>query len=176
MLSFKLFSVSVWGMAVLAWMGLAIPPRAQGSTYADPAFGFSLGYPKGFVVRPQNVSRLARFTPPPLAAIFFMNETMAAGALAGIEPPDLEVRVYRAAATDSLKRWLAAVGFASAESLALSRSFRNASVRGLKVCRATMIAPGCSVFVLRGDRVYQLTAISREGEAMVETFALAPNR
>ena len=52
--------------------------------------------------------------------------------------------------------------------------YQNGRVSGLKVCQATMIAPGCSVYVLRGDRVYQLTPMSVEGEAMIETFALLP--
>jgi hypothetical protein len=168
----------VWGVAALSCLGLATPsgqkvPRA-GRTYVDPTYGFRLSYPKDFSVRRQDVAKLPRFTPAPLVSIFFMNKTMAQGALAGIEPPDLEVRVYRAGAADSLQSWLVAVGLASAESVAAARPFRNASVGGLQVCRSTPIAPACSVYVLRGDRVYQLTAISLEGEAMIQTFALAP--
>lgn len=144
---------------------------ASWSTYTDPAYGFSIGYPKDFVVRSQDVSKFARFRPAPLASLFFMNPTMAAGGLAGIEPPDLEVRVYRAEA-DSLESWLVSVGFASAESIAAAQPSRNAGVSGLRVCQTTMIAPGCSVYLLHGGRVYQLTPISLEGEAMIETFAI----
>ena len=149
-------------------------PPANWSTYTDPAYGFSIGYPDGFVVRQQDVAKLARFTPTPLVSIFFMNPTMAAGELAGVEPPDLEARVYRADAADSLKTWLVSVGFASSDSISTAKPFRNASVSGLEVCHSTMIAPGCSVFVLRSGRIYQLTAISKEGEAMIRTFVLRP--
>ena len=97
---------------------------------------------------------------------------MAAGDFAGIEPPDLAVRVYRAEAVDSLQGWLASVGLVSAEDGAVTPPYRNTSISGLKVCRATMIAPGCSVYVLGSGRVYQLTPISVEGEAMIKTFAL----
>lgn len=152
---------------------LPVPP-AGWSDYVDPTYGFSIGYPKGFVVRPQDVSKLAQFTPTPLASIFFMNPTMAAGDLSGIEPPDLQVRVYQAGAMDSLKSWLVSVGFVSNDSGTVTQAYRNASVSGLKVCQSTMIAPGCSVYVLRSGRVYQLTPISLEGEAMIETFALLP--
>lgn len=144
---------------------------ANWSTYTDPAYGFSIAYPRGFVLQPQDVSKLARFTPAPLASIFFMNPTMAAGGLAGIEPPDLEVRVYRAEAVDSLKSWLVSVGFASPESRTAAWPLRTTSLKGLQVCQSTMIAPGCSFYVIHSDRVYQLTAISREGEAMIDTFA-----
>jgi hypothetical protein len=103
-----------------------------------------------------------------------MNPIMAAGALAGIEPPDLEVRVYQAGAVDSLSSWLVSVGFAAVGSGAVVQSYRTASVSGLQVCQSTMIAPGCAVYILHSHRVYQLTSISREGEAMGETFALLP--
>lgn len=144
--------------------------------YVDPVYGFSLRYPQGFVVQSQEVAKFAQFTPNPVASIFFMNPTMAAGGLAGIEPPDLEVRVYHAGAMDSLRNWLAAVGFASADNGATVRPYRNATVSGLTVCQATLLAPGCSVYILDNARVYQLTPLSREGEAMVETFALPPHR
>lgn len=153
--------------------GLPVPLAGR-TTYVDPTYGFSVGYPNGFVIRPQDVSKLTQFTPTPIASIFFMNPTMAAGDLAGIEPPDLEVRVYQTGVVDSLKSWLVSVGFASVDSGAVVQPYRNASVSGLKICQSTMIAPGCSVYILRGGRVYQLTPISLEGEAMIETFALLP--
>ncbi len=154
-------------------MAEATPLSGQ-TVYVDPTYGFSIGYPNGFVVQPQDVSKLAHFTPTPVASIFFMSPTMARGDLAGIEPPDLEVRVYQVGTVDSLKSWLVSVGFASGDSGAVAKPYRNANVNGLEVCQSTMIAPGCSIYVLHDSRVYQLTAISREGEAMIDTFALLP--
>lgn len=155
---------------------LSLPGLPAGLTaYVDPTYGFRIGHPNGFVVQPQDSAKFAQFTPTPVASIFFMNPTIAAGVRAGIEPPDLEVRVYQAGAVDSLKSWLVSVGFASSsDSGADAQPYRNASVSGLKVCQSTMIAPGCSVYVLRSGRVYQLTPFSLEGEAMIETFALLP--
>lgn len=154
---------------------LGLPVRPAGwAVYIDPAYRFRIGHPNGFVVCPQNVAKLAEFTPMPVASIFFMNPTMAGGALAGIEPPDLEVRVYQAGTVDSLKSWLILVGFSSANSGTIAQPYRNSGVSGLEVCQSTMISPGCSVYVLRSGRVYQLTPISRKGEAMIETFTLLP--
>jgi len=147
-------------------------PPAGCSTYVNVAHGFSIGYPQSFFVQPQEVSKLSRFTPTPVASMFFMNPTMASGALAGIEPPDPEVRVYRAEAADSLKNWLFSGGIASSAGSAGYQPYRSASVDGLKVCHSTLIAPGCSVYVLHSGRVYQLMPVSREGEAMIGTFAL----
>jgi len=75
---------------------------------------------------------------------------------------------------DSLKRWLVSVGFASVDSGAVVQPYQNFNISSLKVCQSTMIAPGCSVYVLHSGHVYQLTPISLEGEAMIETFALRP--
>jgi hypothetical protein len=181
--TFLAFMMSVIGLATTAGESVAgatgqQPPRpglpvlpAGWTAYVDPTFGFRIGYPSGFVVQPQDVSKFAQFTPPPVASIFFMNPTMATGALAGIEPPDLAVRIYHTGALDSLERWLASVGFTSVESGAVVQPFRNASSSGLKVCQSTLMAPGCAVYVLHSGRVYQLTPLSQEGEAMMATFA-----
>ena len=149
-------------------------PSKGWMNYIERTYGFSIGYPKVFVVQPQDVSKLTQFTPTPVASIFFMNPTMAKGALAGIEPPDLELRVYQARAVNSLKSWLTSVGLLNDGTI--SQPYRNANVSGLKVCQSTLIAPGCSVYVLHDSRVYQLTPSSREGEAMLETFALSTRR
>jgi len=138
--------------------------------HVDPAFGYTLLVPPGFVARPQDVDRLRMFTPTPVASTFFMNPTMAAGDLAGIEPPDLEVRIYSAGKTDSLESWLTRAGFAYGSSGTHVEPQRVGDLHGVQVCQSTMIAPGCSIYVLHGERVYQLTAISREGEAMAATF------
>jgi hypothetical protein len=146
-------------------------PHSGWTVYADPTYGFSIHYPNGFKVRSQDVKRLAQFTPTPVASIFFMNPTMAAGDLAGIEPPDLEVRIYEVGAVDSLSKWLVSVGFASVDSIASAQPFVGHSFSGLKVCRSTMIAPGCSIYLLHRGFVVQLTPMSVEGETMAETFS-----
>jgi hypothetical protein len=167
----------LYGLLAVSLMGIPTSDAvasAGRARYVDPTHGFSIRHPTGFVIQPQDVARFAQFSPKPVASVFFMNPAMAAGALAGIEPPDLDVRVYDARAVDSLEAWLVAVGLASADSVAAARPFRNASVDGLEVCRSTMIAPACSFYVLRKGRVYQLTPMSVEGEAMARTFALPP--
>ncbi len=153
-----------------------VPPVAATArmTYVDPHHRFSVAYPKDFVIKPQDVAKLAGSIPTPLASIYFMNPTMATGDLAEIEPPDLEVRVYRSAAVDTLDRWLDSAGLGSIDSGATREPYRRAGVSGLRVCQATLLAPGCSVYILHRDRVYQLTPISVAGEAIVKTFALLP--
>jgi hypothetical protein len=143
---------------------------APGTTYVNHDYGFSIDYPANFVVHPENVSKMSQFEPKPVASILFMNPSMAKGALAGLEPSDLAVRVYQQPGVNSLKEWLTSVGLLNEG--ATSQPYVNGKVEGVKVCQSTLIAPGCSMYILRNGRVYQLTPNSREGEAMVETFAL----
>jgi hypothetical protein len=72
----------------------------------------------------------------------------------------------------SLAEWLTAVGFASKG--AELHSYHTGEVGGVKLCHTTLLAPGCSVYVLHDGCVYQLTPGSREGERMIETFVLMP--
>jgi hypothetical protein len=54
------------------------------------------------------------------------------------------------------------------------KPFQTANVSGVQVCASTMIAPGCSYFVLGSGWVYQLTPATLEGETMVRSFMLIP--
>lgn len=138
--------------------------------YSNQRYGFSIRHPKGWAVQPQDVSKLPPFTPKPIASFFFVNPNRAPGAQPGIEPPDIEVRLYQAGAADSLKNWLVSVGFANSGTLVTP--YVKGKFKGLQVCQSTMIFPGCSVYALHKGFVYQLTPISQEGEAMMETFHL----
>lgn len=145
-------------------------PPTDWADYIDAVNGFRIRYPADFEARVQNDSTPAHFTPVPVASIFFMNPVMAKGALAGVEAPDLSLRVYLSGEIDSLRSWLVSVGFAAKGTSV--QSYRNASMQGLRVCQPTAIAPGCSVYIFHGSRVYQLTPVSREGEAMIKTFTV----
>lgn len=144
----------------------------ESQVYEDSRFGYRLTMPTDFVVSPAEAAHLAGFDPEPIAATLFMNPTMAAGDLAGLEPPDLEVRVYAREPTTSLESWLLAARFATAESLSSARPWPVDGQGGLWICQSTLLAPGCSGFVAIGDRVYQLTPATVTGESMVDTFSV----
>jgi hypothetical protein len=151
--------------------GGAQPPASAGvATYSDPRYGFAVNYPADFVVAPQDTGALAQFSPTPEASIYFMNPTMASGDLAGLEPPDLEVRVYPAGTAASLEAWLIESLFVPADTSPVGETVQSNGVSGLKVCASTMIAPGCSVYYLRNGRIYQLTPATLEGETMAASF------
>jgi hypothetical protein len=174
MISLLLIFLSSYPM-VSASTGVDAPPGTPRgwTTYIDPEYRFRVDHPDRFVVRRRKTSELSQFNPAPAASVFIMNPQMAAGALAGIEPPDLEIRVYRADTPQSLTSWLADVGFAFGDSGAVVTPYRTSIADGLKVCPSTMIAPGCSVYLSSHGLVYQLTPASREGENMSRRFAPA---
>lgn len=151
------------------------PPRAvEDATTAliDREWGFRIDHPVSFVVRTRKRSELAGLRPSPVASTYIMNPTMAAGELAGIEPPDLELRLFTSAADQPLAAWLAEAGLAPPDLAGASRPFRTGRTPGMEVCQPAPIAPGCSVFFRADTRIFQLTAVSVEGEGMIRSFEL----
>lgn len=141
--------------------------------HRDPALGYRLLKPPGFVVRARDVAQFAAFDPRPVAAVDFMNPTNAAGELAGVEPPDLALRVFAVREPGSLESWLFATGLARRDGATAPRPYRAGRTPGLEVCLDVPIAPGCSVFFRSGSSVYQLAPLSVEGEAMVRSFEVS---
>jgi hypothetical protein len=146
------------------------------AVYTDSVYQFSVGYPADFVFRPQPADKLASLEPMPDAAFIFMNPETAASDVADLEPADLEIRVYGVAedATLNEESWLTSNGLLPADGTVPLKPFQTANVSGVELCASTMIAPGCSYFVMGSGWVYQLTPATVEGEAMVQTFTVTP--
>lgn len=142
--------------------------------HLDREHGFGVQLPQGFVIRPPDASKASAFKPAPVASFFIMNPAMAAGSLAGIEPPDLQLRIFHAADQPSLQHWLIAAGLAPGTGGAGIKAYRSGAVSGLEVCPQTLIAPGCSVYVLGRGLVYQMTPGTLEGERILRSFSLLP--
>jgi hypothetical protein len=79
--------------------------------------------------------------------------------------------VYDAGDAASVESWLTANQLAPADGSTMP-AFQTANVSGVQVCSSTMIAPGCQFYVLGDGWVYQLTAATQTGEAMIQTFKL----
>ncbi len=148
-----------------------LPSTADWVTYADSAFGFSVAHPPAFIVRPADAARLTGLIPTPTASIYFMAPATAESALAGTDAPDLEVRIFETGPVGSLTDWLSSAGVGADQT---QTAKQVGALPGVEVCVSTMIFPACSVFVAAGSRVYQLRALNLEGEAMMQTFAVAP--
>lgn len=147
-------------------------PQSDMKVYTDSTYKFSVSYPANFVFRTQPAEKLAQLMPTPAASFIFINPTAASSDVADLEPADLEIRVYPPGQTTSLDNWLTSNGLLPADGSIPVKPFQATNVSGVEVCASTMIAPGCSYFVLGGGRVYQMTPASLEGESMSKTFKL----
>jgi hypothetical protein len=132
--------------------------------YRNATYDFSLRHPARLAVRSRPAAALAALEPKPLAAY-------AVSRSAATDPPDLELRVHRKGQASSLESWLSSRGLVD-EGTKPPKPFRTGNVSGLEVCKATMLAPGCSYFVLGSHWVYQLTPNSRDGEQVAQTFRI----
>ncbi len=141
--------------------------------YSDSQGQFKLSYPNDFIAVERKQHELNKFTPPPQFAIIFMNDMMASSQFAGIEPADLEIKAYRLNTQQTLNEWLESTGFAHGESGSKIRHFQTKHIHGLEVCGSTMAAPGCSVYVINANFIFQLTPASQSGQAMMESFELS---
>ncbi|MEQ1720691.1 MAG: hypothetical protein ABL887_06220 [Nitrosomonas sp.] len=139
--------------------------------YVDPKKQFRLSYPSDFIARERNSDELLKFTPAPERAVYFMNPHMASGQLSGIEPADLELKIYRMAQSHlSLKDWLRSSGLVPEIDDATIKNFQTKHINGLEVCGTTMIAPGCSIYTLHTPFIFQLTPGSQAGQTMMGNF------
>ena len=144
---------------------------AESQVYSDDAYGFSLVAPANFVVQAADPARVAGLVPAPDAAIYFMEPGLVESALAGTDAPNLEVRVFETGPV-ALSDWLAAAGLGADRTQ--TPTALGSGLSGVEVCGSTMIVPNCSLFIAGGQRVYQLRALDQAGEAMAQSFAVAP--
>lgn len=142
------------------------------TVYSDSTYGFSVAYPSDYAFLTVSDEKLAPLDPRPVAAFAVMNPVLASSDIVELEPADLEIRVHPAEGAASLEEWLGARGYLGDASLP-AQPFQGNNVSGLEVCAATMIAPGCSYFVLGNGWVYQMVPASIEGETIMRSFALA---
>ncbi|GKS70351.1 hypothetical protein W03_23550 [Nitrosomonas sp. PY1] len=140
-------------------------------SYVDPKKQFRLSYPGDFIARERNSRELLKFTPVPEHAVYFMNPHTASGQLSGIEPADLELKVYRMIHSHlSLKDWLRNSSLSPEMDGDVIKNFQTKHINGLEVCGATMVFPGCSIYILHTRFIFQLTPGSRAGQIMIESF------
>jgi hypothetical protein len=138
----------------------------------ESTYRFEIAYPTGFEFRAQPADKLANLRPRPEAAFLIGKTTSAPDDL---EPPDLDVRVYGVERGASLRTWLESNGLLPAGRSDLAKPFETSHVSGLEVCAATMLAPGCSYFVLGHGWIYQLTPATVQGERIVDSFRVRPS-
>ena len=156
----------------------AMPPEretvdpATWPSYEDSVLHFSISYPSGYVIKRPDDAELTQLTPAPLAAVYFYSRQTAESDVAAVAPPEFAIRVYENAERRSIESWLAATGLASRKAGWLMEAYKGKHVSGVKASSPNFMAPGWSVYVAEGTRIFQLTPLGLEAEAMLETFRL----
>ena len=141
-------------------------------TYKDDVLHFSISYPPDYIVKHLDNAELAELTPAPLAAVYFYSRQTVQGDVAEIAPPEFAIRVYENGGERSIESWLATTGLASRKAGWLMEAYKGKHVSGVKASSPNFMAPGWSVYVDEGTRIFQITPLGLEAEAMLETFRL----
>lgn len=148
------------------------PQQETNIVYTDDTYKFTIAYPADFSFSTQPDEKIANLVPKPLVSFSIMNPIAASSDIVELEPADLEIRIHSAKDATELNRWLTSVGLAGDGYT--TQEFKTENVSGLQVCISTMLAPGCSYFVLGSDWVYQMIPSTLEGESILQSFVLLP--
>lgn len=145
------------------------PPEEQlpegWRTYRDARYHFELPYPAGHEVL-VNAGPEDGPPPRPLARIVFRDPGLGPSGV-----PELAVGVFDSAG-ESLGDWLEE-RLASAPD-AESTQVRLAGQTGVRRCRTTYLAPGCSIWVAHGPWIYSFTPHGGEGDRMLAGLGFSP--
>ncbi|HEU4325000.1 MAG TPA: hypothetical protein VFS21_17805 [Roseiflexaceae bacterium] len=132
--------------------------------FRDEQHGFQVAHPAGFRIDRAEAGTLTAMRPAPAAAFGFH----APGNELAARTPRLTVRIFANPDSLPLEEWLRSAGLASG----LIESHKVGERDGLKVSSQTFIAPGWSVYLADGARVFQLTPLGEDGERMLDSFTI----
>lgn len=147
-----------WACSVAAAAAAALPAGWQ--RHVEPAAGFAIGVPPGFVV--MAAPPPTRWAPVPRAVFHVAAAAQADAVRSGADLPALQLRLFDAAVP--LAAWL------QAQPAHDGATYRVQPDGAIEVCPATLLAPGCSVYRARGPRVVQLLPQGAAGEAVAASF------
>jgi len=140
--------------------------------YKDDGLRFSISYPPDYRIKRLEDAELAQLSPRPIAAIYFYSPQTVESEAAEVAPTEFALRVFENAEGRSLESWLSATGLASRKAGWVIEAYQGKHVSGVKASSPNYMAPGWSVYVAEGTRIFQLTPLGLEAEAMLETFRL----
>ncbi len=132
--------------------------------FRDKQHGFQVAHPAGFRIARAEAGTLAAMRPVPVAAFGFHTPGDGLAARA----PRLTVRIFANPDGRPLAEWLRTAGLSGGTVEPRQVGGRD----GLKVSTQTFIAPGWSVYLAEGARVFQLTPLGEDGERMLDSFAI----
>lgn len=140
--------------------------------YTDNTYHFSVSFPDTYSLSTLPAESLADFIPSPVVVFRLLNPTLAASDAPESEAADLEIRVFAVNPSETVESWLVTYERLPADGSVKPTPYAIANANGLEVCSSFLIGPGCSYYVRSGERLYELTPASAEGEALMQGFVL----
>ncbi|HYG80668.1 MAG TPA: hypothetical protein VD861_09790 [Pyrinomonadaceae bacterium] len=140
-------------------------------TYDDKKYGFSIKYPRSFVILHRR-TRAAGDRPSPVQRVHFQSKAMASGPLADMEPPQFAVEVFKREGGGALRELVEAAGWVE-EGDAVEPFELEGAKGGLRVRGMKMIAPNEFYYFATEDYLFRLTPLGEYGPRMLASFKLA---
>ncbi len=144
--------------------------KAGWQTYTDTAYGFSIQYPKEYVILAE-ATLPTPTRPPAVQRVRFQDRQIAAGQFAELQPAMFSIDVFERRPAVALGDWLR-----SDDVLLAGASVTPVQIEGaqeaLRVALRQQLAPNEFVYVSTARYVYRLTPLGQHGEVMLASFRL----
>jgi len=133
--------------------------------HRNDEFGFEVQYPSAYVIV-EAVEPSESLVPQPLAEVLFQDRELAQGDAADLEPAQFSVRVFDNSLQLPIEKWLE-IHFliGGEEGWEITPYFS-----GVQMCSQFLIAPGCFIYLPKGDYVYELTPLGIYSDKMLASF------
>ena len=142
--------------------------------HTDRTYGFTVKYyPKEYVLLTDGPIQTAT-QPPAVQRVRFQRKDIAAGQVAGYEPPGLTVSVFERSPERLLHEWLDSAGLLPPGS-EISPVRLTGVKEGLRVTLRQQPAPNEFVYFATDQYVYGLIPFGAQGGKMLRSFRLLPD-
>lgn len=142
--------------------------------YTDHTYGFTVKYYSTEYVLLTDDPHQATTQPPAVQRVHFQRKDIAAGQVAGHEPPGLTISVFKLPPGRLLGEWLDSSGLLPPGSEITSVRLTGVK-EGLRVTQPQRPAPNEFVYLATDQYVYGLVPYDAKGGKMLRSFRLLPD-
>jgi hypothetical protein len=139
--------------------------------YRHDGLGLELRLPASWVeVSPTGQVTVEKLNP--MARVWFHDRDMVAAGTAALEPPRLMVSLYANPGGLAPADWLTANGLIGSHDEV--KTLTVAGETAVQVCSQQLLAPGCSLYIARQDRMYRFVFPTAPDEALLNGIRFVP--
>ncbi len=136
-------------------------------TYRNEEFGFEIQYPKAYIIIEHN-ELSEQLNPRPLIEVLFQDQNLAQSEI--LEPAQFSVRVFANQKHLSVKKWVKThILISGEEGWEITKQGT-----GIQACSQFLMAPGCFVYFIKENYVYELTPFGPHSDEMLVSFKFTP--